>query len=103
LAIGKKTLKEQICFYLKGSKIKCEEHVKLLGVTIDYELNFDKHISEICKKSDRQLNVLKRIGRYLNKLDRLTIYYSFFLNFFHFLSIFLTAKMPCYRTIIEVG
>ena len=49
LAIGKKTLKEQICFYLKGSKIKCEEHVKLLGVTIDYELNFDKHISEICK------------------------------------------------------
>ena len=35
LAIGKKTLKEQICFYLKGSKIKCEEHVKLLGVTID--------------------------------------------------------------------
>jgi hypothetical protein len=75
LAIGKNTFKEQICFDLKGSKIKCEEHVKLLGVTIDYELNFDKHISEICKKkSARQLNVLKRIGRYLNKLDRLTIY-----------------------------
>ena len=50
LAIGKKTFKEQICFDLNGSKIKCEEHVKLLGVTIDYELNFDKHISEICKK-----------------------------------------------------
>ena len=49
LAIGKKTFKEQICFDLKGSKIKCEEHVKLLGVTIDYELNFDKHIPEICK------------------------------------------------------
>jgi hypothetical protein len=62
LAIGKNTFKEQICFDLKGSKIKCEEHVKLLGVTIDYELNFDKHISEICKKkSARQLNVLKRI------------------------------------------
>jgi hypothetical protein len=51
LAIGKTTFKEQICFDLKGSKIKCEEYVKLLGVTIDYELNFDKHISEICKKS----------------------------------------------------
>ena len=76
LAIGKKTFKEQICFDLNGSKIKCEEHVKLLGVTIDYELHFDKHISEICKKkSARQLNVLKRIGRYLNKLGRLTIYY----------------------------
>ena len=73
LAIGKKTFKEQICFDLKGSKIKCEEHVKLLGVTIDYELNFDKHISGICKKSARQLNVSKIIGRYLNKLGRLTI------------------------------
>jgi hypothetical protein len=51
LAIGKKTFKEKICFDLNGSKIKCEEHVKLLGVTIDYELNFDKHISEICKKN----------------------------------------------------
>ena len=55
LAIGKKTFKEQICFDLNGSKIKCEEHVKRLGVsstvTIDYELNFDKHISEICKKN----------------------------------------------------
>ena len=62
----------------------CEEHVKLLDVTIDYELNFDKHISEICKKSARQLNVLKRIGRYLNKLGRLTIYYSFILSNFNF-------------------
>ena len=54
LAIGKKTFKEQICFDLKGSKIKCEEHVKLLGVTIDYEFNFDKHISEICKKKKKK-------------------------------------------------
>ena len=84
LAIGKKTFKEQICFDLNGSKIKCEEHVKLLGVTIDYELNFDKHISEICKKSAGQLNVLKRIGRYLNKLGRLTIYYSFILSNFNY-------------------
>ena len=84
LAIGKKTFKEQICFDLNGSKIKCEEHDKLLGVTIDYELNFDKHISEICKKSARQLNVLKRIGRYLNKLGRLTIYYSFILSNFNY-------------------
>ena len=37
--------------------------------------DFILHISEICKKCVRQLNVLKRIGRYLNKLGRLTIYY----------------------------
>jgi hypothetical protein len=45
-------------------------------------LVFDKHISEICKKSACQLNVLKRIGSYLNKLGHLTIYYSFILSNF---------------------
>jgi hypothetical protein len=35
---------------VKGNKITCEENVKLLGITVDSHLNFDKHISEICKK-----------------------------------------------------
>jgi hypothetical protein len=38
LAIGKKTFKEQLCFDLNGSKIKCEEHVKLLGKSYTYFL-----------------------------------------------------------------
>ena len=33
---------------LNGTEIKCEESVKLLGVTFDYMLNFDIHISNIC-------------------------------------------------------
>ena len=36
--------------------------VKLLGVTIDFELNFNTCIADICKKASRQLNILKRIG-----------------------------------------
>ena len=39
--------------------------VKLLGVTIDFRLIFDIHISNICKNASRQLNVLKRIGKHL--------------------------------------
>jgi hypothetical protein len=53
---------------LAGNKIKCEKEVKLLGVTVDFELKFNSHISNICKKASRQLNVLKRLGKYLNKL-----------------------------------
>jgi hypothetical protein len=79
-AIGKKSFDHKIVFELKGNRIESENDVKLLGVTIDYELKFDKHISDICKKASRQLNVLKRIGKYLNKLGRLTIYYSFILS-----------------------
>ena len=74
IAIEKKTPKSQnISFNLSGNKIVCEENVKLLGVTIDSDLNFDTHISEICKKASRQLNILKRVGKYMNKLGRLTL------------------------------
>ena len=50
LAIGKKSFDHKIVFELKGNRIEYENDVKLLGVTIDYELKFDKHISDICKK-----------------------------------------------------
>jgi hypothetical protein len=51
LAIGKKSFDHKIVFELKGNRIESENDVKLLGVTIDYELKFDKHISDICKKA----------------------------------------------------
>jgi hypothetical protein len=69
---------------LAGNKIKCEKEVKLLGVAIDFELKFNSHISNICKKESRQLNVLKRLGKYLNNLGKLTIYHSFILSNFNF-------------------
>ena len=56
----------------------------MLGVTIDSDLNFDNHISEMCKKASRQLNILKRIGKYMNRLGRLTYYYSFILSNFNY-------------------
>jgi hypothetical protein len=33
-----------------GNEILCENEVKLLGLTIDCQLKFNTHISEICKK-----------------------------------------------------
>ena len=35
---------------IDGEIINSEETVKLLGVTLDYRLDFDPHISNICKK-----------------------------------------------------
>ena len=87
LAIGKKTMDKNITFNLAGNNIKCDKEVKLLGITIDFELNFNTHISNICKKASRQLHVLKRLGKYLNKLGKLTIYHSFILSNFNFCSL----------------
>ena len=37
--------------------IVCESNdIKLLGITIDSILKFDKHVSNICSKANRKLN-----------------------------------------------
>jgi hypothetical protein len=36
------------------------------------------------KKASRQLNVLKRIGKHLSKLGRLTIYHSYIMSNFNY-------------------
>jgi predicted GIY-YIG superfamily endonuclease len=43
------TKDKNLTFNLEGNQIECESKVYLLGVTIDFELNFNEHISNICK------------------------------------------------------
>ena len=84
IAVGEQTRNEDITFNLENNVIKCEENVKLLGVTLDFQLNFNTHVSNICKKASKQLNVLKRIGKHLCKLGKLNIYHSFILSNFSY-------------------
>ena len=51
----------------------CEKTVRLLGVELDYQLNFNEQISRICQKVVRQLNVLKRISKFLSEETRLLV------------------------------
>ena len=51
---------------------------------IDNKLKFHTQISNSCQKASRQLNVLFRIGKHLNRLCKLTIYYPFILSNFNF-------------------
>ena len=37
-------------FHLNDTVINCNDNVTLLGINIDFMLNFNDHISEICKK-----------------------------------------------------
>ena len=53
IAIGNKNNKQNIVFDLNGNKINCDDEVKLLGITIDFKLVFNKHISNICKKNKK--------------------------------------------------
>ena len=84
IAVGSKTFNKHPVFTINTANIICEETVKLLGIDIDYKLNFDFHITNICRKAAQQLNILKRIGHNLTRVNKLTIFHSFILSHFNF-------------------
>ena len=77
IGLGKRGHGDCESFTIQNHNVKCEDSVKLLGVTIDYMLNFDLHISDICKKAAKQINVLSRLSQYLTTETKLLIYKSF--------------------------
>ena len=52
---------------IDGKTIYGSTSVKLLGVTIDNNLNFSEHVSNICKKSGQKLHALCRVSHLMNK------------------------------------
>ena len=68
---------EHIWTKIGKDKIWESSDVKLLGVTIDNELKFDKHVSKICSKASRKLSVLARMSRLLSFEKRRVIFKSF--------------------------
>ena len=51
--------------------------VKLLGITIDKELKFDKHVNQVCSKANKKLSVLSRMRSFLSLEKRKLIFRSF--------------------------
>ena len=62
---------------IDNNLIESEKEQVLLGVTIDSNLSFEKHINNICKKASHKLNALARISGYMNIHKRRTIMKSF--------------------------
>ena len=50
---------------VNGKIIPCSDEVQLLGITIDNELKFKKHIEDLCKRASCKLHALRRIRGYL--------------------------------------
>ena len=49
--------------YTENKKITSEHSVKLLGIEIDNQLNFDNHVPTLCKKAGSQLNAIGRLRK----------------------------------------
>ena len=55
---------ESLSFQISEIVIDNSQSKKLLGVTFDSKLKFEKHVSTICQKANRKLNALARITPY---------------------------------------
>ena len=59
--------------------IECSSSVKLLWVNIDNKLNFDEHVSKLCKKASQKIHALARISNCMSQ-DKLCIIMSAFIE-----------------------
>ena len=60
-----------------GFEITTEKIVNLLGVDLDYKLNFNKHIGSLCKKGAGQLNAICRMGKHVGENEKRVLIQSF--------------------------
>ena len=61
---------DDVTIKVDDAVIKSEKSVKLLGLTINRNLDFDEHVASLCKKANQKLLALYRIAPYMgtNKL-----------------------------------
>ena len=50
---------------IDNKEIKTTKSIKLLGINIDDQFNFNEHISILCYKAAMQLHALSRLQKYL--------------------------------------
>ena len=61
---------------------------KLLGVKIDLNLNFNDHISDLCKKTSRKISALARVTPFMGLSKRKLLMNAFFASQFSFSKLF---------------
>ena len=75
---------ESLNFQVSETVIHNSQSKKLLGMTFDNKLKFEKHINTICQKSNRKLNALARITPYMKLTKRRILMNAFFDSQFNY-------------------
>ena len=75
---------ESLNFQISETVIRNSQSKKLLGVTFDNKLKFEKHINTICQKANRKLNALARITTYMELTKRRILMNAFFDSQFNY-------------------
>ena len=70
---------EELSVKLGNETIINSTSVDLLGIKIDDKLNFNEHVTKLCKKGSQKLHALARISKYLSK-DKMKVIMKTFIN-----------------------
>jgi len=68
---------EKVTLKLRSAQISSVPEVKLLGVTLDQNLNFTSHVRNVCKKAARQINAMSRLTNMLSIQTKLSMFNAF--------------------------
>ena len=68
---------ENLMVKIEDSQVFNSKSKKLLGITIDNNLTFNEHVSNLCKKASQKLHALARVSGYKNLAQWRTIMKSF--------------------------
>ena len=70
---------DDVSVVIDGKTIKGEKSIKLLGINIDNKLDFNDHVSNLCKKVSLKLHALTRISHFMST-DKLRIIMKAFIE-----------------------
>ena len=59
---------------LNGKEIRTAEELQLLGVTIDSQIDFNNHISALCKRASQKIGVLMRLRNLIPTTAKLHLF-----------------------------
>ena len=84
MIIGSGKEKEKYKLKINEAEIESQTSVTLLGVKIDNKLNFNEHISTICKKSGNKINAISRIQGFLDQKEKEVLINTFVYSNFNY-------------------
>ena len=82
IVLGRHKQKEKINLNINGAEIKGQNSV--IGVEIDNELNFNNHISIICKMARNKINAISRIQSFLVQKEKEALVNTFVYSDFNY-------------------
>ena len=94
-------MKDSYSLNINNETTNSENSVKLLGINIDNSLSFNKHISTLCKKPSNQLNVIRRIQKYMECKEKEVLLNSFALSNFNYCP--LVWHFCCSKSLRKIG